>query len=79
MNLLIVKWSRNDSFFLFLKSWTRNRENKTISESMKSGTLCNYKNRNYLIKDILLQKPAAQGQNLTKQNNSRALFSNKQN
>lgn len=49
-----------------LKSWTRNRENKTISESMKSGTLCNYKNRNYLIKDILLQNPAAQGQNLTK-------------
>lgn len=41
-------------------------QDKTIPESMKSGTLCNYKNRNYLIKDILLQNPAAQGQNLTK-------------
>lgn len=42
-------------------------QDKTLPESMKSrGTLCNYKNRNYLIKDILLQKPAAQGQNLTK-------------
>lgn len=53
MNLLIVKWLRNDLFFLFLKFWIRNRENKIILESMKSGIFCNYKNCNYLIKDIL--------------------------
>lgn len=68
MNLLIVKWSIKKRFILLVLEILdqKQREQDNIRKRMKSGTLCNYKNRNYLIKDILLQKPAAQGQNLTK-------------